>query len=447
MKTYILFIVALLNIFRVSAQRIITLEECINEARHNNITALNAENELKMAEEQRKWIRTKNYPTVSVNAYAFRANDYLIKKDLFDGELQDFINTVSTELGLGYDLSTIKALKSGASASLSVIQPVYTGGRLNSINKLADLQVDARQKLLDVSDDGVVQKIQILYYSILKLHGKIKTLDASDREIASILKDVRNLVDEGIVNSNDALSVELVQDQLSALRVRTDNACKLLRRALAKALGNPDEDIDVDTTLNTNIVHPRELWIDPTTAVSSRNESQLLDMNVRRMQLETKIAKANLRPILAVGGNLSVSRFIATRSNGIIYGLFTMPISAFWSENHEVKRKKIAEQMALDMRKDKRELMNLQVRDAYDNLNSAYEQIQISKKSIVRATENLRVKREQYINGVTNMSVLLDAQRQLQQAQDQYSDAICDYQQSRSTYLIETGRKEQSFNK
>ena len=46
-----------------------------------------------------------------------------------------------------------------------------------------------------------------------------------------------------------------------------------------------------------------------------------------------------------------------------------------------------------------------------------------------------------YINGVTNMTVLLDAQREQQQAYDQHTDALCDYQQAKSTYLILTGRR------
>ena len=87
------------------------------------------------------------------------------------------------------------------------------------------------------------------------------------------------------------------------------------------------------------------------------------------------------------------------------------------------------------------------LRSAYDNLTSVYQQIAIAKKSIRRADENLRAKREAYINGVTNMSTLLDAQRQQQQAYDQYTDAMCEYHQAKTNYLIITGRKEYTYGK
>ena len=300
----------------------------------------------------------------------------------------------------------------------------------------------------DVTDDGLVQETEILYFLILRLHGKIRTLDSSDMEVASILRDATNLSTEGIVSSNDVLSVELMQDQLSALRLRLENARTLLRRTLAKAIGMPNEDIEIDTTFVTEVADPQTLWVPPSTAVDSRNESRLLDINVERSRAETKFTKASMLPIFAVGGSWSVSRLLfTTNTRGIAFATVIMPLSSFWSERHLLKRKKIAEEKALDFRQDKLELLDLETRDAYDNLSSSYRQVQIAQKSIRRADENLRAKREEYINGVTNMSVLLDAQRQQQQARDQLSDAMCDYHQSKTKYLIITGRKEHTYQK
>ena len=102
---------------------------------------------------------------------------------------------------------------------------------------------------------------------------------------------------------------------------------------------------------------------------------------------------------------------------------------------------KIEEQKALDFRQDKRELITLQIMDAWDNLESTYKQTQIAEKSIARAEENLRIQREYYRNGLTNMSVLLDAQRQQQTALTQRATAVSEYLQAKTRYLILTGRR------
>ena len=122
-----------------------------------------------------------------------------------------------------------------------------------------------------------------------------------------------------------------------------------------------------------------------------------------------------------------------------------IPLSTFWSERHEYKRKKIEEQKSLDFRKDKRELISLQIQDAYDNLVSTYKQTQVAQKSIARAEENMRINREHYREGLTTMTVLLDAQRQQQQAMSQYNSAVSEYLQAKTRYLILTGRRQNAL--
>lgn len=429
-----------------SSPRIISLDECVSTMRKENIKAVNARNNVLMAEEFQKYTRTKYLPTLTAKAFHFEATDYLLRKSLFSPDVAEAIDDISREYDLGLDTS-INVLKRGSSADLSLLQPLYTGGRIHNINKLADLQVEGMKVMQDSSDDLLVLEAELIYFTLVKLHGKHQNLLAADAEIASILKDARNLAAEGIVNSNDALTAELALDQLNAQRIRLDNSIRLLRRAMAKAMGCPNEDLDVDTTLlATPIVAPETLWVNVETAVDNSNENRLLELNVERTQLQTKLAKASYLPIFALGGDVGISRFLAKASfKGIAFATVVMPISTFWSERHLVRRSKLSEQVALDQQRDKRQMIDLSVRDAYDDLSAAYQQIAIARKSITKADENLRIKHEEYINGVTNMTILLDARQQQQTAHDNLSDALCDYHHARTKYLIATGRKEQTY--
>lgn len=444
MKNKLIITLLLLNVqwSMVHAQRVMTLEECVEAARKGNTTAKDALNDILMAKEQQKYARSKYFPTLAASALHFESSDYLAKYSILDEET---INEINKESGNNYSIDdfTIGILKKGTSTGLTLIEPLYTGGRISNYNKLADLQVDARNLQRDVADDQIVMDTEYLYYKILELHETDKTLVAMEKELENIHQDAFNAWENGIVNKNDVLSVELVQDQLSALRIKADNGCKLLRRALAKHIGMPDEDIDVDTTLSKDIVAPEQLAISAETALENRSETRLLDLYVEKSVLERKIAAANMLPILAVGGTASYSQFASSDWNTRVMGVVTMqiPLSSFWSERHEYKRKKIEEQKANDFRKDKRELITLQIQDAYDNLVSTYKQTQIAQKSITRAEENMRINREHYREGLTTMTVLLDAQRQQQQALSQYNAAVSEYLQAKTKYLILTGRR------
>jgi outer membrane protein TolC len=422
-------------------QRVMTLQECIAAARVGNTKAKDAVNNLSIAKEQQKYARTKYFPMVGASAMHFESTDYLLKQKLFSEDFQELIDILAAGSEFLAD-GGVRAIKHGTSIGITFLEPVYAGGRITNINKLADLQVDAREKLRDVTDDEIALTTEFIYYKVLELHETDKTLDALEHELENIHQDAVNIYENGIVNKNDVLSVELIQDQLSALRIKTQNGCRLLRRTLAKYIGMADEDIDVDTTLSADIVAPEVLRMNTYTAVDNRTETQLLDMWVEKSVLEKKLAKANMRPILLLGGTANYSKFFAEgQTKGIGFVTVQMPLSAFWSERHIYKWKQTEEQKALDFRQDKRELITLQIQDAYDNLESTYKQTQIAEKSVVRAEENLRINREYYRNGLINMSILLDAQRQKQQALTQQIIAVSEYLQAKSRYLILTGRR------
>lgn len=417
-----------------------TLEECVAAARTGNIMAKDAHNDILMAKEQQKLARTKFFPMMNASAFHYESNKALLNYSFLE---QEDIDELNKELEWGFTVEdfSISQLKKGTIAGISLIEPLYTGGRITNYNKLADLQVDARNLMKDVTDDQIVMSTEFLYYKILELHETDKTLDAMERELKNIHQDAVNIWENGIAHKNDVLSVELALDQLSALRIKTSNGCRLLRRALAKHIGMPDEDIDIDTTLNKEIIAPEQLACDVQTALESRNETQLLDIWVQKSVLERKIAFADMLPILAIGATASHSKILDdwnSRVTGFV--AIQVPLSTLWSERHEYKRKKIEEQKAIDFRKDKREMISLQIQDAYDNLTSTYQQTQIAQKSIVRAEENMRINREHYREGLSTMTNLLDAQRQQQQALTQYHTAVSEYLQAKTRYLILTGR-------
>lgn len=439
-KFFLLLAVALTFAVASHGQTIMTLKECVQTARKNNIMVKNNYNDLQMALEQKEYARSKYYPMVGASVIHFEALDHLIKLRLLDQADVDMLSE-GMEDPFTVDDFTLNFIKKGSSLGVTFFQPVYTGGRLTNYNKLADLQVDGRRMLMEVTDDKVVMATEFLYYKIVELHETDKTLDAMEKSLALIHQDAVNIYENGMTNKNDVLSVELMQDELSSLRIRMQNSCKLLRRALAKHIGIADKDIDVDMTFDADIVAPETLMMSTQNAINNRTETQLLDIWVEKSVLERKIAKANMLPVVMIGGRAGYSKLLSKWDSNVlgIVGV-QIPISPFWSEKHEYKRKKIEEQKAIDFRKDNLEMMSLEIQDAYDNLESTYRQTQIAEKSVTRAEENLRICREHYRGGLSTMTVLLDAQRQQQQALTQRHSAISEYLQAKTRYLIVTGR-------
>ena len=90
-------------------------------------------------------------------------------------------------------------------------------------------------------------------------------------------------------------------------------------------------------------------------------------------------------------------------------------------------------------------MLLIQMQSAFNDLDNAYKQLELSRKSIEKSAENLRLNEDYYQAGTSTMSDLLDAQTQDQQSHDQYTDAVTQYLNCRTAYFIATGRSEQAY--
>lgn len=69
---------------------------------------------------------------------------------------------------------------------------------------------------------------------------------------------------------------------------------------------------------------------------------------------------------------------------------------------------------------------------------NAHEQIQYALENKQLAEENLKVNRDNYDNGLSNLTDLLDAQAMAQNAQSTLIDAYTNYENKEITYLYRT---------
>ena len=80
------------------------------------------------------------------------------------------------------------------------------------------------------------------------------------------------------------------------------------------------------------------------------------------------------------------------------------------------------------------------MQNAWNNVEEAYQQLQIAHRSIEQAEENLRLNRDYYKAGTSRMSDLLEAQLLYQQSLDKRVDAYADYQNKLLEYKQSIGQ-------
>jgi len=450
MKKILITMALLGTMLPTPAQKIYTLQECRRMAVENNNKMKDAQLVIEQSKEQEREAFSKYLPQVSAGGVYFHSNDYLMKKNFsLSASEQQQMAGVMTQLGL--DPTVLASLPSsyslnmlthGTIAQLVALEPIYAGGQITTGNKLAKLQTEVRWLQMKQSHDEIVSTTETYYNQLLTLCEKRATLDAANLQLARIHQDAENAYRGGISNKNDMLSVELKQNETATNRLKLENGIKLCRMVLAQYIGVNGTDMQIDTTLTTNLPEPTKYLADHQAALDNRTEAQLLDKNVEANHLQTRLKKGALLPTVAVGA-AGVYQDLTGNGRANVLGMVTIsvPISSLWSSNHSVRHQRIAEQMARQDREDNRQLLLIQMQSAYNDLDNAYKQIILARKSMETSAENLRLNEDYYHAGTSTMSDLLDAQTRNQQSRDQYADAVSLYLNSRTAYLIATGRE------
>lgn len=436
------------SIFSLQAQKVYTLAECRQMALENNNKIRNGRLAIDQAKEQEKEAFSKYFPSVSASGTYFRSNNMLTEKFTMTQDDQQQLAGIISKLGLDPSaLSslpttfTLKAPNHGTIVNLMAMQPIYAGGQIVNGNRLARLQTDVRKLQLEQSKEDITNTTETYYNQLLSLYEKQLTLDVVDKQLQRIHQDAENAFNAGVSNKNDVLSVELKQNEIAANRLKLDNGIKLCKMVLAQYIGVFGEDIRIDTTLSKNLPEPSVYLVDHVASLDNRTEAKLLDKNVEASVLQKKLKQGALLPTVAVGA-AGVYQDLSNIGHMKVMGLatVTIPISDWWGSSHGVHRLKIAEQMARQDRDDNRQLLLIQMQSAYNDLDNAYKQILLARKSLEQSAENLRLNEDYYQAGTSTMSDLLDAQTRSQQARDQYTDAVTQYLNSRTSYFIATGR-------
>ena len=429
-----------------SAQGTLTLSECLELAKQHNRTLQNAALEIEMASEQKKEAFTKYFPDIQANVMAFRAFDEMVKGD---GTIPQEIAAINPDLAMyiGAPFS-YSEFNRAYSATITLTQPLYAGGRIVAGNKLAKIGQEAVALQLKMKEKDVLQKVTECYWQIASVKYNLETIAAAEKQLDAVSELVTNYVNAGVTTRNDNLKVQLRQQELASNRLKLENAEHVLLLLLAQQIGMVGESLDIDTS-SLEAQEPSSVLVPTDDAVQAREEMALLGKQVEANKWQVKLERGKYLPTVAVGmmgynaglGGLSdnVKKYMDTNmTNGLVFGTVSVPIMSWWGGKHAIRRTQLKLQQAENDAEDVREQLAVDVESAWSNLTEAYKQIDLARTSVESAEENLRMTTDQYKAGTIALTDLLDAETLHRQARSQLSDAMATYQVRLADYQRKT---------
>lgn len=336
----------------------------------------------------------------------------------------------------------IEMVKNGITANVTAMLPIFAGGQIYNGNRLAKLGIAVEELKLRQSENEIRNTVAQYYWQIVLLKDKIKTVDAIKAQLEVIYGDAEAAYNSGVSTRNDLLQVDLKKNEIESTSLELNNNVDVLRMFLAQYIGLDDYDtFDIPSFSDDVSIgsHPESLLVNPGNALFSTPEYQLLDKNIEAARIQKRITLGESLPKVAIGGGYFYNNLLDKSKNSWI-GTVTVSIPINWKTGYNMRRSRLSIENATMEMADGSERLTIAMRKSYKDLTVAFKNIDIARRSIEQAQENLRMHEDFYQAGTATMADLLDAQTLYRQSCDRYSEAIANYQIKKVEYLVITGR-------
>lgn len=393
MKIIILFIFLTRIIFAETYN--VDLNTAIKLALENNKQHKISKLALQIAQAQYKQASSLNFPTLDINFIALRE-----KEDRMFS-MQSEIDMSALGAGMVPFDTEVKAMgRDTVMASLDILYPIYTGGKISSVIKQAKLNELIAKTAIVREELNVVYDIK-KYYTAYSLSSKLedlasRTLDRMEF-MSSITKDFFENGESLNIKKTDYLNVQLVVSLIESTLSKIQAQKQMLKLALINTMG-----IEWNSKVSI-IVKDNEIKENKSSLENLVETAFLNNSDIQKMKLLVKITKEQITEAKAgyypdVAFKASSSKFY----NSYEYGILNEEQANSWNVSvvakmnifnagrttNEVKEKRLTKNKMLVVNELVEEATAIQIQNELIKAKSAYKQMQNLKKSKELAREH-----------------------------------------------------------
>jgi len=316
--------------------------------------------------------------------------------------------------------------------------PLYTGGSLEAQIALAEANLKGAEATLERIKQGIVFSVRQAYFQVLLTQSGLEVAERSVTQAAENLRVARARVAAGVSPKFDEVQAEVALASARQSQVRARNGIVQAMQGLAALLNLP---------LNTPLALTDAFAMRPVRepadtlaarAVQARPEIAELAARQAAAQAGIRLAEGGARPNLALQGAGSYTNTAGLFAGQAATASWSVTLAATMSlYDGGITRERIREaQLRLGqlqaMEAQQKQGIELEVRQAYLNLQSAAEELSGADALIIQAQEALRIANVRFQSGVgTNLEVL-NAQTAASQAEAAKAQALFNFNLARA---------------
>ena len=320
--------------------------------------------------------------------------------------------------------------------SLVVTQPVFLGGSLSALNKLADINEEMMENSADARRQAVIYATDNAYWQVVSLEYKQQLAESFLDVVKKLDSDVQKMIEEGVATRSEGLSVSVKVNEAEMTLQKVNDGIVLAKMLLCKEIGlpiNTEIEVTSQSLLQTSPMGGSQVPLGEGCEGLSRPELRMLQNTVDMSRQATNILKAGNLPQVALMGGYAVSNPNVLNGFEKKFGgfwnvglLVRIPIWNWGDVTYKVRASKGATAIANLELDEARDLVELQVNQSTFKVDEAQKRLAMAQKNIEKAEENLRVANLGFQEGVITPTTVMEAQTAWLQAKSQLIDAEID---------------------
>ena len=400
--------------------KIIKLDEAIQTALEKNLQLKAARQSTEAANWGVKNAYTQFLPSVNLNFNYVRLDGGTVDRaNIFTDVGRELVK----QFAPNEDPNQIRpsAWRNSYGPSVSVTQPIFTGGTLLTNVSVAQALDMTAQANFSNTEQQVIYNTQFAYFNVLRAHELIVVAKDQLQTAEEHLSSARKQVEAGLRSKTEILRWEVQKANAESFLARAENGLALARPALNQVLG-----LELNTEYSVLPVDDLPVTIPATVdeqiAIALRKHPGLrvMEANVDLAGAQVKVERSNFTPKVALGYNYSWEAnntlkldSYKTWSLGITA---QFPIFNSFRDYTNLQKAQATKQQTVTMQQDFERGLRLQVLQASQNLDLAKRQLTLTEKARAQAEENFRVIKRSYEVGLASNLDFLDAQNAQNQA-------------------------------
>lgn len=303
--------------------------------------------------------------------------------------------------------------------TLSASIPLYMGGKIKNTEKKASIDTEISSLKTHLDERQLTMEIITAFLQIHHLKEQQHLINDKMKEDSVNIKQVKALKANGVVTVNEVLRTSLQLSNHKMSWTELDNDIQIAEHKLKTILSLP-ENQEMHVNTEDLISDKAEIpYVDELTETAlTKNESvEMTHKNLSLKQLDQKITRANYLPKITAAGEYFLKypnmMFFPPEPYAYRLGMIgvnlTYPIENLYKNKYKMQEAKENIDLARLQIEENDENVRHNVYEAYKKFEETDQKVKIAEEAINQAKENYRIVRTKYINKLSLITELIDA--------------------------------------